>query len=213
MCVCAGRGGGFPQGRAQGGVYSQPPGFSLCPPYSWRKTSADSLPRISLSLPPPPTPCRFPAHAERRPSQRGLPQVAPELRCRPSQDHRKTFRSPKPKQHQLFGDLPANTTAMSQHPYKSTVIPSPPPNKPGAPAHAMALPCPVCSIPHRSGASPARSVGEELSQRCVLGRRGRTNREGKKTKIHLFKAKALQGLEKLLLGIVSFLQLRLESHL
>lgn len=33
------RGGGFPQGRAQRGVYAQPPGFSLCPPYSWRKTS------------------------------------------------------------------------------------------------------------------------------------------------------------------------------
>lgn len=39
-----------------------------------------------------------------------------------------------------------------------------------------------------------------------------TDKDKKKKKIYLFKAKALQEVEELPLGIVSFLQPRLESH-
>lgn len=72
------------------------------------------------------------------------------------------------------------------------------------------LPCPVFPSPELAGASPARCTG----RRVITEGRGRSNRQGqkKKKKILLFQAKALQGVEELPLGIVSFLQPRLESH-
>lgn len=77
----------------------------------------------------------------------------------------------------------------------------------------MGLPCPVFPTPERAGASPARCMGRRVitEARPGGGEEGdQTDKE--KKKINLFKAQALQGVEELPLGIVSFLQLRLESH-
>lgn len=79
----------------------------------------------------------------------------------------------------------------------------------------MGLPCPVFPSPEQAGASPARCMGGRVitEARSGGGKREITpTRTKKKKKINLFKAKALQGVEELPLGIVSFLQLRLQSH-
>ena len=62
---------------------------------------------------------------------------------------------------------------------------------------------------------PSRGITGALHGRRVIARVHPGEERAikpRRKKINLFKAKALQGLEELPLGIASFLQLRLESH-